>query len=107
LLGTFRMVLQEVVQEGQLEVTDTLIDDNNSATQASLSIEIRYQALEGPLGAWNDKEFLETPSEGDGGDPLETDGLLAGHRRDLEAAPGKSRQLPDRRFRRYRRGARE
>ncbi|XP_027766066.1 otoferlin-like, partial [Empidonax traillii] len=82
LLGSFRMVLQKVVQEGQLEVTDTLIDDNNSATQTSISIEIRYQALDGPVGAWSDKEFLETPSvhsEGDGRDPLETDGLLAGH----------------------------
>lgn len=27
------MVLQKVVVEGQLEVTDTLIDDNNSAIQ--------------------------------------------------------------------------
>ncbi|XP_056371665.1 otoferlin-like [Oenanthe melanoleuca] len=33
LIGTFRMVLQKVVAEGQLEVTDTLIDDNNSAIQ--------------------------------------------------------------------------
>ncbi|XP_051629726.1 otoferlin [Manacus candei] len=104
LLGTFRMVLQEVVQEGQLEVTDTLVDDNNSATQATLSIEIRYQALEGPPGAWNDKEFLETPSEGDGGESLETDGLLAGHRRGLEPAPGKCRQGPDRAFRRAGKG---
>ncbi|KAG8535083.1 hypothetical protein GDO81_029480, partial [Engystomops pustulosus] len=31
LIGTFRMVLQKVVEEAQLEVTDTLIDDNNSA----------------------------------------------------------------------------
>lgn len=27
------MVLQKVVEEGQVEVTDTLIDDNNSAIQ--------------------------------------------------------------------------
>lgn len=35
LIGTFRMVLQKVVEEGQLEVTDTLIDDNNSAIRVS------------------------------------------------------------------------
>lgn len=33
LIGTFQMVLQKVVEEGQVEVTDTLIDDNNSAIQ--------------------------------------------------------------------------
>uniref|UniRef100_A0A8C3RFP9 Otoferlin n=1 Tax=Cyanoderma ruficeps TaxID=181631 RepID=A0A8C3RFP9_9PASS len=79
LVGTFRMVLQKVVAEGQLEVTDTLIDDNNSAIQTSVSIEIRYQALDGTAGTWNDKEFLETPSvhsEGDGRYSSETDSLL-------------------------------
>lgn len=30
LVGTFRMVLQKVVEEKQVEVTDTLIDDNNA-----------------------------------------------------------------------------
>uniref|UniRef100_A0A8C0QQU5 Otoferlin n=1 Tax=Chelonoidis abingdonii TaxID=106734 RepID=A0A8C0QQU5_CHEAB len=80
LIGTFRMVLQKVVEEGQLEVTDTLIDDNNSAIQTSVSIEIRYQAMDGTVGTWNDGEFLETPnsrSEGEG--PLETESLLPGH----------------------------
>ncbi|XP_010185107.1 PREDICTED: otoferlin-like, partial [Mesitornis unicolor] len=95
LIGTFRMVLQKVVEEGQVEVTDTLIDDNNSAIQTSISIEIRYQALDGTVGAWSDKEFLETPSvhsEGDGRYPLETDSLLSSHRQGLDVSPGKSNQ---------------
>ncbi|KAM9017181.1 otoferlin isoform 17-T17 [Ara ararauna] len=95
LIGTFQMVLQKVVEEGQVEVTDTLIDDNNSAIQTSISIEIRYQALDGTVGAWNDKEFLETPSvhsEGDGRYPLETDSLLSSHRQGLDISPGKSNQ---------------
>ncbi|PKU34347.1 otofhypothetical protein [Limosa lapponica baueri] len=95
LIGTFRMVLQKVVEEGQVEVTDTLIDDNNSAIQTSISIEIRYQALDGTVGTWNDKEFLETPSvhsEGDGRYPLETDSLLSGHRQGSDISPGKSNQ---------------
>uniref|UniRef100_A0A8C0IJ79 Otoferlin n=1 Tax=Bubo bubo TaxID=30461 RepID=A0A8C0IJ79_BUBBB len=95
LIGTFQMVLQKVVEEGQVEVTDTLIDDNNSAIQTSISIEIRYQALDGTVGTWNDKEFLETPSvhsEGDGRYPLETDSLLSGHRQGLDISPGKSNQ---------------
>lgn len=37
LIGTFRMVLQKVVEEGHVEVTDTLIDDNNSAIQVGRS----------------------------------------------------------------------
>uniref|UniRef100_A0A3P8YFS9 Otoferlin n=1 Tax=Esox lucius TaxID=8010 RepID=A0A3P8YFS9_ESOLU len=34
-IGTFKMVLQKVTEEGQLEVTDTLIDDNNTAIKVS------------------------------------------------------------------------
>uniref|UniRef100_G1NMW1 Otoferlin n=1 Tax=Meleagris gallopavo TaxID=9103 RepID=G1NMW1_MELGA len=95
LIGTFRMVLQKVVEEGHVEVMDTLIDDNNSAIQTSISIEIRYQALDGTVGTWNDKEFLETPSvhsEGDGRYPLETDSLLSGHRQSTDGSVGKSSQ---------------
>ncbi|XP_032911663.1 otoferlin isoform X5 [Catharus ustulatus] len=108
LIGTFRMVLQKVVAEGQLEVTDTLIDDNNSAIQTSVSIEIRYQALDGTVGTWNDKEFLETPSvhsEGDGRYSLETDSLLSGHRHGSDTCPGKSnQQSAERSFRRAGKG---
>ncbi|XP_067414564.1 otoferlin isoform X1 [Emydura macquarii macquarii] len=93
LIGTFRMVLQKVVEEGQLEVTDTLIDDNNSAIQTSVSIEIRYQAIDGTVGAWNDGEFLDSPnrrSEGEGGYSFETDSLLPGHRQDSAVSPVKA-----------------
>ncbi|GLD49419.1 otoferlin-like protein, partial [Lates japonicus] len=31
LVGTFCMVLQKVAEEGHLELTDTLIDDNNTS----------------------------------------------------------------------------
>uniref|UniRef100_A0A8B9DFQ3 Otoferlin n=1 Tax=Anser cygnoides TaxID=8845 RepID=A0A8B9DFQ3_ANSCY len=97
LVGTFRMVLQKVVEEGHVEVTDTLIDDNNSAIQTSISIEIRYQAQDGTVGTWSDKEFLETPGlrpEGDGRCPLETDSLLPGLRQSFDVSPGKSSQQP-------------
>nr|XP_027311277.2 otoferlin isoform X4 [Anas platyrhynchos] len=108
LIGTFRMVLQKVVEEGHVEVTDTLIDDNNSAMQTSISIEIRYQAQDGTVGTWSDKEFLETPgphSEGDSRPPLETDSLLPGLRQSSDVSPGKSSQQPaDRSFRRAGKG---
>ena len=34
-VGSFQMVLQKVAEEGQLEVTDTLIDDNNTSIKVS------------------------------------------------------------------------
>ncbi|XP_062825276.1 otoferlin isoform X5 [Anolis carolinensis] len=82
LIGTFQMVLQKVVEEGHLKVTDTLIDDNNAAIQTSVSIEIQYQAIDGTVGAWNDEEFQESPSRTRSeGDPYETDALLPSSRR--------------------------
>ncbi|XP_077187228.1 otoferlin isoform X6 [Paroedura picta] len=87
LIGTFRMVLQKVVEEGQLEVMDTLIDDNNSVIQTSVSIEIRYQAMDGTVGAWNDEEFLESPNA------QAEDVLLPSHRQSPSKASAAERAL--------------
>ncbi|XP_078506103.1 otoferlin [Lissotriton helveticus] len=95
LIGTFRMVLQKVVEEAQLEVSDTLIDDNNSAIRTSVTIEIRYQTMDGTVGAWNDGEFLESPmqrSDMEGGYLFETDSLLSGHSQGSAVSPGRSHQ---------------
>ncbi|XP_073529920.1 otoferlin isoform X13 [Phyllobates terribilis] len=95
LIGTFRMVLQKVVEEAQLEVSDTLIDDNNSAIRTSVSIEIRYQTMDGSVGAWNDGEFLDNSQmrgEVDGNFHLETDSLLSGHTNNSAVSPGRSHQ---------------
>ncbi|XP_071987951.1 otoferlin isoform X13 [Engystomops pustulosus] len=95
LIGTFRMVLQKVVEEAQLEVTDTLIDDNNSAIRTSVSIEIRYQTMDGSVGAWNDGEFLDNShmrSEVDSNFHLETDSLLSGQSHNSAVSPGRSHQ---------------
>ncbi|XP_048372576.1 otoferlin isoform X2 [Sphaerodactylus townsendi] len=93
LVGTFRMVLQKVVEEGQLEVTDTLIDDNNAVIRTSISIEIRYHAMDGTVGAWNDEEFLESPNARSEGDPYETEGLLSSHRQSPSKASAAERAL--------------
>ncbi|XP_056419697.1 otoferlin isoform X4 [Hyla sarda] len=95
LIGTFRMVLQKVVEEAQLEVSDTLIDDNNSAIRTSVSIEIRYQTMDGSVGAWNDGEFLDNPimrHEVDSNFHLETDSLLSGQSHNSAVSPGRSHQ---------------
>ncbi|XP_077008460.1 otoferlin isoform X7 [Tamandua tetradactyla] len=81
LIGTFRMVLQKVVAENHVEVTDSLIDDNNAVIKTSLCVEVRYQATDGTVGSWDERDFL-----GDGSlqeeekDSQETDGLLPGSR---------------------------
>eukprot|EP00062_Callorhinchus_milii_P015036 gi/632964862/ref/XP_007898605.1/ PREDICTED: otoferlin isoform X2 [Callorhinchus milii] len=78
LIGTFRMVLQKVVEEGQLELEDTLIDDNNTPIRTSVSIEIKYQAIDGTVGPWNENEFLENPNQNEATFQFETDSLLSG-----------------------------
>ncbi|XP_054422301.1 otoferlin isoform X3 [Pteronotus mesoamericanus] len=81
LIGTFRMVLQKVVEENYVEVTDTLIDDNNALLKTSLCVEVRYQASDGTVGSWDDGDFLGDESlQEEEKDSQETDGLLPGSR---------------------------
>ncbi|XP_032353084.1 LOW QUALITY PROTEIN: otoferlin [Camelus ferus] len=81
LIGTFRMVLQKVVEENHVEVTDTLIDDNNAIIKTRLCVEVRYQATDGTVGSWYDGDFLGDESiQEEEKDSQETDGLLPGSR---------------------------
>ncbi|XP_037002670.2 otoferlin isoform X5 [Artibeus jamaicensis] len=81
LIGTFRMVLQKVVEENHVEVTDTLMDDNNALLKTSLCVEVRYQASDGTVGSWDDGDFLGDESlQEEEKDSQETDGLLPGSR---------------------------
>ncbi|XP_033874306.1 otoferlin isoform X1 [Acipenser ruthenus] len=92
LIGTFRMVLQKVVEEAQLEVSDTLIDDNNTPIRTCVTIEIKYQTMDGTVAVWNDGEFLDDPNrtENDGAFQFETDSLLSGHSQGSAVSPGRS-----------------
>ncbi|XP_017538292.1 otoferlin isoform X4 [Pygocentrus nattereri] len=90
LIGTFRMVLQKVVEEGHLEVSDTLIDDNNTAIQTSISIEIWYQPMDGSVRGWSDGEFLDVPDDRDGMFQFETESLLSSHSHSSGTPPGRS-----------------
>lgn len=40
LVGTFCMVLQKVAEEGHVQLTDTLIDDNNTSIKVTLTVAI-------------------------------------------------------------------
>uniref|UniRef100_UPI0035900243 otoferlin-like isoform X2 n=1 Tax=Myxine glutinosa TaxID=7769 RepID=UPI0035900243 len=59
LVGTFCMVLQKLVEDGMLEVTDTLLDTNNTCLLTTITLGLRYQALDGSAGIWNEREFLD------------------------------------------------
>ncbi|XP_020570142.1 otoferlin isoform X4 [Oryzias latipes] len=90
LVGTFCMVLQKVAEEGHLELTDTLIDENNTSIKTSVTIEIRYQAMDGSTGTWIDGEFLEVPDDRDGVFAFETDSLLSGQSHGSGTSHGRS-----------------
>ncbi|XP_035535226.1 otoferlin isoform X2 [Morone saxatilis] len=92
LVGTFCMVLQKVAEEGHLELTDTLIDDNNTSIKTSITIEIRYQSMDGTVGVWSDGEFLDVPDDRDGMFAFETDSLLSGQSHSSVTSPGRSLQ---------------
>ena len=57
LIGRFVMVLQQVVKDGQLEVEETLLDDNNSALAATIKLTVTYQAPDGTVGSWRTEDF--------------------------------------------------
>ncbi|KAM8725467.1 otoferlin isoform 15-T15 [Acanthopagrus schlegelii] len=92
LVGTFCMVLQKVAEEGHLELTDTLIDDNNTSIKTNVTIEIRYQSMDGTVGVWSDGEFLDVPDDRDGMFAFETDSLLSGQSHGSGTSPGRSLQ---------------
>ncbi|XP_029965431.1 otoferlin isoform X4 [Salarias fasciatus] len=92
LVGTFCMVLQKVAEEGHLELTDTLIDDNNTSIKTSVTIEIKYQPMDGSVGVWSDGEFLDVPDDRDGIFAFETDSLLSGQSHGSGTSPGRSLQ---------------
>ncbi|XP_058234536.1 otoferlin isoform X1 [Hemibagrus wyckioides] len=90
LIGTFRMVLQKVVEEGHLEVSDTLTDDKNTSVLTSISIEIRYQPMDGSVRVWSDGEFLDVPDDRDAMFQFETESLLSVHSQSSGTSPGRS-----------------
>ncbi|XP_061559537.1 otoferlin isoform X4 [Phycodurus eques] len=92
LVGTFCMVLQKVAEEGQLELTDTFIDDNNTSINTSVTIEIRYQSMDGTVGMRSNGEYLDVPDDRDGMFTFETDSLLSGQSHGSGASAKRSLQ---------------
>ncbi|XP_058143724.1 otoferlin [Dasypus novemcinctus] len=97
LIGTFRMVLQKVVEESRVEVADALMDDNNAIIKTSLCVEVRYLAAGGTVGSWDEGDFLGDESlQEEEKDSQETDGLLPGSRPGSRPPGEKSFRSPGR-----------
>lgn len=60
--------------------------------QTSVTIEIRYQSMDGSVGVWSDGEFLDVPEDRDGMFAFETESLLSGQSRGSGTSPGRSLQ---------------
>ncbi|XP_061667432.1 otoferlin isoform X3 [Syngnathoides biaculeatus] len=103
LVGTFCMVLQKVAEEGQLELTDTLIDDNNASINTSVTIELRYQSMDGTAGTRSNGDYLDVPDDRDGMFTFETDSLLSGQSHGSGASAKRSLQGSIPTFRKSRR----
>ena len=58
--------------------------------QTSVTVEIRYQTLDGTVGVWSDMEFLEVPDDHEGTFQFETDSLLSGHSQGSGVTGGRS-----------------
>ena len=55
--GSFRMILQQLVRDGQLAVMETLLDGNNTSLESKIYIRIEYQAPDGTVGSWKTEQF--------------------------------------------------
>ncbi|XP_070555288.1 otoferlin-like isoform X9 [Ptychodera flava] len=56
-VGKFQMVLQQLVEDGQLNLTEPLLDANNTAISTTISLNLHYQAPDGTVGDWMKEDF--------------------------------------------------
>lgn len=48
-VGVFRMVLQKLINENHLDITDSLLDNNNTVLKAQISLELTYNPPDGNI----------------------------------------------------------
>ncbi|CAH1119597.1 unnamed protein product [Phaedon cochleariae] len=56
LIGSYRLVLQKVVQDGQLSISDSLLDANNIAIPATIDFDVSYTPPDEAMAVY---DFLE------------------------------------------------
>ncbi|XP_021379810.1 otoferlin-like isoform X8 [Mizuhopecten yessoensis] len=63
LIGTFRMILQELVDVGHVKISDSLLDGNNVVMRTTMTFELTYNAPDGSVGLWQKGEFKQLKSD--------------------------------------------
>ncbi|KAL5015764.1 hypothetical protein ScPMuIL_005353 [Solemya velum] len=63
LIGTFRMVLQQLVDVGNVKISDCLLDANNVVMRTTLTFELTYNAPDGSVGMWQKGGFEKLKSD--------------------------------------------
>ncbi|RUS83182.1 hypothetical protein EGW08_009039, partial [Elysia chlorotica] len=57
LVGTFRMILQELIEVGNVKISDCLLDTNNVVMRTTVTFELTYNAPDGSVGLWQKGGF--------------------------------------------------
>ncbi|BFY99586.1 hypothetical protein BsWGS_02626 [Bradybaena similaris] len=63
LVGTFRMILQELIEVGNVKISDCLLDTNNVAMKTTVTFELTYTAPDGSVGQWQEGGFENLRSD--------------------------------------------
>ncbi|PVD23896.1 hypothetical protein C0Q70_17171 [Pomacea canaliculata] len=63
LVGTFRMILQELVEVGNIRISDSLLDASNVVMQTKITFELTYNAPDGSVGSWQTGGFERLTSD--------------------------------------------
>ncbi|XP_055886227.1 otoferlin-like isoform X5 [Biomphalaria glabrata] len=62
LVGTFRMILQELIEVGCVKISDCLLDNNNVVMKTTVTFELSYNAPDGSVGLWQKGGFEKLKS---------------------------------------------
>ncbi|CAG9763070.1 unnamed protein product [Ceutorhynchus assimilis] len=65
LIGFYRMVLQQVVQNGRVNVCDNLVDGNNKTLEATIELSIIYSLPEASLASFTGNSAIDNMLEDD------------------------------------------
>ncbi|ESO89647.1 hypothetical protein LOTGIDRAFT_125029, partial [Lottia gigantea] len=63
LIGTFRMILQELIEVGSVKISDSLLDANNVVMKTTITFELTYNAPDGSVGHWQKGGFEKLTSD--------------------------------------------
>jgi len=54
LIGSYVLILQQLIQKGELKIDECLVDTNNKVLEVTVNFEIEYNSPDGRVGSWGD-----------------------------------------------------